>query len=96
MERVVERNEFMLLARGLKGAADLAGELDRSFVGFGSRVGNEHLRCVTHSTGVDSGLDQELAEGTGPVIVVQVRGVDEGLSLGHSSISNEKQRLATV
>lgn len=86
----------MLLARGLEGAADLAGELDRSLVGFGSRVGDKHLRCVTHSTRVDSGLDQELAESTGPVVVVQVRGVDEGFGLGCSSVSDEKQRFATV
>jgi len=72
MERVVERNEVMLCAGGIKGAADFAGELYGGFVGFGAGVADEDAGGVVHGTRGAGLFDEELGEGAGPGVVIEV------------------------
>jgi len=81
MKGVVEGDELVLRARGVEGASDLAGELDGRLVGLGARVGDKDLRGVAHGAGLEGLGDEELAEGAGPGVVVEVGGVDQSLRL---------------
>lgn len=81
VEGVVEGDELVLFAGGVQGASDLARELDGGLVGLGSGVGDEDGGGAAHGARLEGLLDEQLAEGAGPGIVVKVGCVDQGLRL---------------
>lgn len=50
--------------------SDLACELDGSFVGLCTGVADEDLGGIPHGTGLDGLLNKQLAEGSGPRVVI--------------------------
>ena len=76
VETVVEAYDFVFCAIGLAGFADFAAEFKGGFVCFGAGVADEDAGGGGHGTGSFGLLDEELREGAGPGVVVEVRGVD--------------------
>lgn len=84
MERVVERDELMLVFVWRHRLSDLAGELDGSFVGFGAAVANERSGRTGKTTSRVCKLDKLFGKKAGMWVVVQIRGVHELLGLDTS------------
>jgi len=61
--------------------SDLACELDGSFIGLCTGVADEDLGGIPHGTGLNGLLNKQLAESSGPRVVIQVGGMDEGFGL---------------
>ena len=76
VEGILEGDDLDLVAGGVEDLADLAGELDTGLVGFGTGVADEDGGGVVHAARGLGGFDEELGEGAGPGIVVEVGGVD--------------------
>ena len=72
VEGIVEADDFVFGAVGLSCSADFAGEFDGGFVGFAAGVADEDFGGVTHGAGVEGFLDEELGEGAGPGVVVEI------------------------
>ena len=81
MEGVVEGDEFMLCAGGIDSLAHFAGELYGSLIRLRAGVANKRLRSCVHSTRGGGLLNQEFGKCACPGVVVEVRSVNEGLSL---------------
>lgn len=81
VEGVVEGDKLVLRTGGIDRTADLTGELDCCFVGFGAGVGDEDLGSIAHATRFTGQVDQKLTQSTSPRVVVEVGGVKEGLGL---------------
>lgn len=81
MECTIERDDSCLGARGVDDFADLAGEFDGGFVGFGAGVADEDAGGVVHAAGFEGLVNEELGEGASPGVIVEVRGVDESFGL---------------
>jgi len=81
VEPVAEGDDFEFGARGIGYLAGFAGEFDGGFVGFRSGVADEDGGEGGHAGGFVGFLDEELGEGAGPGVVVEVGGVDEDLGL---------------
>lgn len=81
VEGIVEGDDLELVTRGLADLGSLPGELDGGFVGLGAGVADEHRVGVVHGTGLAGLLDQQLGQGAGPRVVVEVRGVHERATL---------------
>jgi len=68
----VEGDEVVLGAGRVEGAADFAGELYGGFIGFGAGVADEDAGGVVHGAGGAGLFDEELGEGAGPGVMVEV------------------------
>ena len=77
MERTVERDYFVLLTGGLPYLAHFSCELDSGFVGFATRITDEHFGGLVHRARFSSLVDHQFGQLTRPGVVIEVRGMDK-------------------
>jgi hypothetical protein len=81
MERVVERDELVLVLAGRHRLSDLTSKLDGGLIRFGTAVANECTGRAGEAASCVCELNQLLGKQTSVWVVVKIRGVHELLGL---------------
>jgi hypothetical protein len=98
VERVVERDELVLILAGRHRLSDLASKLDGGLIRFGTAVTNECTGRAGETTSCVCELDQLLGKQTSVWVVVKIRGVHKllGLYASQQSLSTRQYCRAAV
>jgi len=72
MKTLIETDDFMLLSTRLSYLAHFARKFYGGLVGFGARVADEDFGGLVHGAAVAGFGDEEVGEGAGPGVVIEV------------------------